>query len=86
MHNCGNERPILLLMDNHDSHYSYETLQLAKENEVMKIKTYLFGNNYIILNEVHFYPIQVMIPTLQLIYTLLLECVVYSNYVFIGDI
>ena len=32
--NCGRSRPILLLLDNHDSHYSYEVLKLAKENEV----------------------------------------------------
>ena len=37
LHLCGNERPVLLLMDNHDSHYSYETLQMDKQNKVMKM-------------------------------------------------
>ena len=35
--NCGRERPIILLLDNHDSHYSYDVLQMAKENEVILI-------------------------------------------------
>ena len=27
---CGDAKPVLLLMDNHDAHYSYELLQYAK--------------------------------------------------------
>ena len=31
---CGNKRPVLLLMDNHDSHVSYDIMNLAKDNQV----------------------------------------------------
>ena len=31
--NCGEERPVLLLMDNHDSHISLELVQYARANQ-----------------------------------------------------
>ena len=34
LRNCGSERPVLLLLDNHDSHLSYEVLDLAMKNQV----------------------------------------------------
>ena len=34
MQYCGDKRPVILLMDNHDSHVSYDIMQLAKENQV----------------------------------------------------
>ena len=34
--NCGSERPIVLVMDNHDSHYSYELMELAKSNHLLQ--------------------------------------------------
>ena len=30
---CGEERPVILIVDNHDSHFSYEVLETAKENQ-----------------------------------------------------
>ena len=33
---CGSERPIVLIVDNHDSHISYDLLQTAKQNQVCK--------------------------------------------------
>ena len=32
--NCGSARPVLLLLDNHESRYSYNVLKAAKDNEV----------------------------------------------------
>ena len=31
---CGTQRPIVLVMDNHDSHFSLEVLQKAMEERV----------------------------------------------------
>ena len=31
---CGAKRPVLLVMDNHDTHCTLEVLKLAKENNV----------------------------------------------------
>ena len=33
---CGSDRPIILLMDNHDSHFSLEVLERAIEERVRK--------------------------------------------------
>ena len=32
--NCGKERPVMLLLDNHDSHLSSKVIEEAKANEV----------------------------------------------------
>ena len=32
--NCGRERPVMLLLDNHDSHLSSTVIDIARENEV----------------------------------------------------
>ena len=34
LQNCGSERPVLLLLDNHDSHISYDVLDMAMKNQV----------------------------------------------------
>ena len=34
MMNCGAERPVVLLLDNHDSHYSLKVIEMARANEV----------------------------------------------------
>jgi hypothetical protein len=33
--NCGNRRPALLLLDNHDSHISIDIVDLARKNKVI---------------------------------------------------
>ena len=35
--NCGKQRPVALLMDNHDSHLSTKVIDAARENEVNPI-------------------------------------------------
>ena len=32
--NCGRERPVILLLDNHDSHLSSKVIDLAREKQV----------------------------------------------------
>ena len=32
--NCGQRRPVLLMLDNHDSHISISVIDKARENEV----------------------------------------------------
>ena len=34
MVHCGSERPVALLLDNHDSHYSLKVIEMARENQV----------------------------------------------------
>ena len=34
---CGKARPVLLVMDNHDSHVSIETVQAALDNEMVLV-------------------------------------------------
>ena len=33
--NCGKDRPVMLIMDNHDSHVSIPTIQAAIENDIV---------------------------------------------------
>ena len=47
--NCGSARPVLLLLDNHESRYSYNVLKAAKDNEVC-IKTHVIQTSLKIPN------------------------------------
>lgn len=33
--NCGTGRPVILIMDNHDSHISLPVIRLARENDII---------------------------------------------------
>ena len=35
--NCGTKRPVILLLDNHDSHYSLKVIEMAIENQVIDV-------------------------------------------------
>ena len=35
--NCGKERPVLLVMDNHISHVSIQTIEAAIENDILLV-------------------------------------------------